>query len=572
MSRLARITLAVALLTTAGGCSSDSTSPPPPSGVASVTVTPPAATLTVGGSVTLTATTRDGEGEVLTDRPVTWSSSNSTVAPVSGTGVVSAVSPGGPVTITATSEGKSGTTQITVVAVAVARVDVTPPTSTLDAGTTLQLTATPRDADGDALPINVTTWSTSNEAVATVSSTGLVTAVGAGGPVTITAYAGTASGTATVTVVQPIVAAVQLSVGGDHACIVRADESAACWGSNLSGRLGDGGTSVRLVPTTVSGAHHFRELFVGGVTTCGILTDTKTYCWGDGGSGNLGNGGTADATVPAVVTAVAEPFTRVAPSRYYRATCALVASGGIYCWGSDPTGILTGQTSVTTPTLLPVGPTTPPITKLTVGDTFGCGLSATGVAYCWGVNALGQLGDGGTSLHTAPVPVVGGHIFLQVASGRDHTCGVVIGSATLIAGGANAAATGGPIRCWGSNTRGQLGDGTTTRRSTPVQAGTITDFIAVAVGAETSCGLRANGSAWCWGLNSDGQLGDQTTINRSTPVAVTGGQVFTALGVGTGFACGLSANGVYCWGENATGQLGDGTTTNRAVPTKVSGT
>jgi uncharacterized protein YjdB len=176
----------------------------PPVPVATVTVTPSTASVVAGQTVQLAATLKDANGNMLTGRAVTWSSSNAAAATVSATGLVTGVS-AGTVTITAMSEGKTGTASITVTAPppppppAVASVSVTPATASVVAGQTVQLTATPQDASGNALTGRVVTWASSNTAVATVNASGLVTGVSAGSA-TITATSEGKSGTATVTV------------------------------------------------------------------------------------------------------------------------------------------------------------------------------------------------------------------------------------------------------------------------------------------------------------------------------------------------------------------------------------
>ncbi|HET7456371.1 MAG TPA: Ig-like domain-containing protein [Gemmatimonadaceae bacterium] len=168
---------------------------------ASVTVTPSSASLIVGTTTTLTATVKDASGNTLADRPVTWTTSNAGVATVSANGVVTAVAPGTAI-VTATREGKSDQATITVSPVPVARVDVTPSTATVVVGQTVQLTATPRDASGNALGGRTVTWTTSDPLVALVSSAGLVTGLNAGS-VTITATVDGKQATAIVTV-QPV--------------------------------------------------------------------------------------------------------------------------------------------------------------------------------------------------------------------------------------------------------------------------------------------------------------------------------------------------------------------------------
>lgn len=166
--------------------------------VATVTVAPSAPSLAVGGTVQLTATTRDAAGNVLTGRSITWSSSAPAVATVSANGVVSAVATGS-ATITATSEGQSGTADVTVSTVPVATVTVAPATAGVAVGGTSQLSATTKDAAGNVLTGRSITWSSSNPAVATVSASGLVTGVAAGSA-TITATSEGQNGTSTITV------------------------------------------------------------------------------------------------------------------------------------------------------------------------------------------------------------------------------------------------------------------------------------------------------------------------------------------------------------------------------------
>src|SRR5213596_2549430 len=178
--------------------------------VASVTVTPGTARVTVGQTVQLTATPRDASGNPLTGRVITWQSSDNSIATVNGSGLVTGAGPGGPVTMTATSEGQSGTATVTVTLAPVAAVTVTPSSGTVAIGRTVQLTATPRDASGNPLTGRAIGWSSSDNTIATVNSSGLVTGVVAGA-VTITATSEGQSGTASITVSGVTVASVTVS-------------------------------------------------------------------------------------------------------------------------------------------------------------------------------------------------------------------------------------------------------------------------------------------------------------------------------------------------------------------------
>jgi len=194
-----------------------------------------------------------------------------------------------------------------------------------------------------------------------------------------------------------------------------------------------------------------------------------------------------------------------------------------------------------------------------LGAQHSCGLSATGVAWCWGDNADGMLGTGDTVDISSPGPVAGGHTFTVVAGGRWHTC-------ALDAAGA--------AWCWGYNGGGWLGDGTRTDHLSPAPVSGGVVFASLVVGDYHTCALTAAGEAWCWGGNGRGQLGDSTHFDRVTPVRVVGGHVFVELAVGQALTCGRdTAGAAWCWGTNDRGQEGTGSTdsTGTAYPSPVAG-
>lgn len=237
--------------------------------VATVSVSPPATSLATGGTVQLTAELRGASGNVLTGRTITWTSSDHAIATVSGTGLVTGVAAGGPVTITATSEGKSGSAEVTVTA-SVATVTVSPPAITLATGETVQLSAELRSADDQVLTGRTITWMSSDPSIATVSGTGLVTAVTSGGPVTITATSDGRSGTAQVTVTAPITF-VSLATGYQHTCALTAEGAAWCWGRNDDCQLGSGNCQGDILsPVAVTTDLRFSQITTGGYYTCGL--------------------------------------------------------------------------------------------------------------------------------------------------------------------------------------------------------------------------------------------------------------------------------------------------------------
>lgn len=221
---------------TAGGKQAQAAVTVIPVPVANVSLSPPTATLIVGTTQQLVATTLDANNNVLTGRTVTWSSSNTAQATLNANGLVTAVSPGTP-TITATSEGKTGTSSITVTLAPVATVTVTPATASLAIGATQQLVAALKDVNGVVLNGRVVTWATSDQTKATVSSIGLVTAVAAG-TATITATSEGKSGTALITVNAVLSScntgsALQLAVGGIHP-LTTAEKASLCLGIGAS--------------------------------------------------------------------------------------------------------------------------------------------------------------------------------------------------------------------------------------------------------------------------------------------------------------------------------------------------
>ncbi|MBK8050721.1 MAG: hypothetical protein IPK16_28595, partial [Anaerolineales bacterium] len=177
---------------------------------------------------------------------------------------------------------------------------------------------------------------------------------------------------------------------------------------------------------------------------------------------------------------------------------------------------------------------------------------------CWGDGRYGQLGDGTWIAHTIPAPVIGlAAPPVMVDTGTDSSCAVV--------------ATGN-VQCWGDNTHGRLGDGTTLSRNQPVTVTGLTKAItAVAMGSEHVCALSIDGHVFCWGHNSSGQLGDGTLDSRATAAEVPNlGPGITGITSGRYHTCALLADGgAKCWGQNNNGQLGDGTEITRTVPIDV---
>ncbi|MFI5234753.1 MAG: RCC1 domain-containing protein [Gemmatimonadales bacterium] len=180
---------------------------------------------------------------------------------------------------------------------------------------------------------------------------------------------------------------------------------------------------------------------------------------------------------------------------------------------------------------------------LTVGNAFGCGLTTTGLAYCWGDNTSGVLAAV-TPGSAKPLAIPGGQLFQSISAGADFVCALTT--------------TQGQIWCWGSNSHGQRGVAGTPG-SAPTQVIGHT-WIGVVAGGQTGCGIASDSTAWCWGINGYGQVGDNSTgTDRFAPVAVTGGHKFLQLALGATHSCGITTAGpAFCWGRNADQELGAG--------------
>lgn len=388
-----------------------------------------------------------------------------------------------------------------------------------------------------------------------------------------------------------------LVCGTLHACGVTADGTAYCWGRDHMGQLGDGnavlddcgGDNCSHVPVAVdtsplTGSTAFIHLGLGNSNTCGVTADGVAYCWGDDFDGALGNGGNpVDDCGGDPCSLQPEPVdvSPVAGEKAFqhivcglRQCCGLTAQGVAYCWGDDDFSGQLGNGSILGDSDAPSPVDTVPITgelasvRVTVGEAYGCILTGEGVAYCWGHNILGQLGDSGTftssesPVSVDQVPVNSEKSYKWIASGSRMTCAID---------------QEGKAYCWGRDTDHELGDGDLPHEecgyqcslsAAEVDTSSISGekaFVQVAGGAYHVCGLTAQGVAYCWGLDDYGQLGDGgIPTNSPSPVAVdttpiAGEKTFVQV-VGGGYhTCGLTSEGVaYCWGEDTYGQMGDG--------------
>ena len=342
------------------------------------------------------------------------------------------------------------------------------------------------------------------------------------------------------------------------------------WGVNSSGRLGigDGSVTSKRSPVSIAGGItdwiQVSSSRAFGRHTLAISAGNfgKLFAWGVNGNGQLGDGTTTGRISPVSLTGLASNsgWRDISAGAYHSG--AIYGTGTLLCWGSNSRGELGDNTTTGRSLAVSVVGGFTDWKQVSCGLNHTMGLRANGTLWGWGYNALGQLGNNTTTNRSSPVSVVGGFTdWVQVSAARLHTLAI---------------RANGQLWSWGNNDYyGTLGDGTVSNRSSPVSVvGGFIDWVQVSGSTSHNAGLRSNGQIWSWGGNSSGQLGDGTTTKRSSPVSLVGGitdwvQVSTG---GRAFTSAIRANGTaWAWGYNSSGQLGDDTTTNRSSPVSITG-
>lgn len=327
------------------------------------------------------------------------------------------------------------------------------------------------------------------------------------------------------------------------------------WGLNTYGQLGDASTTPRSSPATTSGGgNNWKAISFATSSGVAVKTDGTLWTWGRNEQGQLGTNNTINRSSPGTTSGGGTTWLMASAGTAHMA--AVKIDGTLWTWGRNTSGQL-GDNSTTV--------RSSPVTTSGGGATWfkvGCGAEHTvavktdGTLWCWGNNAFGQVGTGDTTNRSSPVTVSGGGTTWRMPS----------------AGGlefSSAIKSDGTLWTWGRNQNGQLGDGTTTNRSSPgTTAAAGTNWTYSACGSYFIAAIKLDGTIWTWGLNTNGQLGDGSTSNRSSPGTLAGGGTnWKAVNTGDDAAYAIKTNGtLWSWGLNSSGQLGDGTSTNRSSP------
>uniref|UniRef100_A0AAU2K358 RCC1-like domain-containing protein n=1 Tax=Streptomyces sp. NBC_00049 TaxID=2903617 RepID=A0AAU2K358_9ACTN len=353
------------------------------------------------------------------------------------------------------------------------------------------------------------------------------------------------------------------------------------WGANGFGQLGDGTTDTRHTPVTVAGltVANATGLAAGGVHGLAVLSNGTVKAWGANYSGQLGDGTTSALETPDHLTpgTVRELSGVTAVAAGCSHSLALLSNGTVKAWGNNYSGQLgngtTGSISNSTPVTVidPGNPSAPlsGVTAIAAGCDHSLALLSNGTVKAWGLNDLGQLGNGSTSgMSGTPVTVIApGNPSAPLGGVRELDGGISHSLALL---------SNGTVRAWGDNSVGQLGNGSTGGASgTPVTVANVTGARDISAGDNHSLALLSSlilpSTVRAWGDNSVGQLGNGSTGGASgTPATVanlTGARDIAA--GGNHSLAYLSAGTLRSWGGNNAGQLGNGSTTNSGNPVTV---
>ncbi len=376
----------------------------------------------------------------------------------------------------------------------------------------------------------------------------------------------------------------QVYAGNYFTCGVTVGDRAFCWGFGEDGQRGivaaksanAPGAGVTTTDTLAGPFPTWRQIGAGSSYVCGISIARQLYCWGRLSSATQVN-------MPTLKVFSGNVLSFVSVSTAETHSCVLTTDGQLGCTGSNARGQLgdgsyadqmSDYANVTT-----VAPNARlPWSAMAVGGSHTCAFPRfsptdsvnTLRPWCWGANGSGQLGNRTVTIDSTIPRGVDMTGLTQVwdttslVAGAAHTCALDISRAAY---------------CWGSNGYGQLGGGSTLARdSVPMAVAGGYAFAKLYAGEYHTCGITTAGAAYCWGRNTSGQLGDGTTTNQSAPVAVNSGLTWRSLALGELHSCGVAsptgqgsgtqagAGVVYCWGDNEYGQLGIGLSGTNGAP------
>ena len=368
------------------------------------------------------------------------------------------------------------------------------------------------------------------------------------------ALGGQGSAVSPVTVLAPATQWASYDTGISHTAAIKGDGTLWTWGSNQYGQLGTGLGASSALPAQVGGDSDWVSVATGANHTIAIKRDGSLYAWGNNDYGQIGNGTYGSPVYLPIRVGIDSDWAIVAGGHTH--TLAIKRDGSLYAWGNNDNGRL-GDGTVSK-RLVP--------TRVGIDNDWAAiagaykhsvGIKTGGSLWAWGCNTNGQLGIGSTVDQWVPMQVaVGAPGWVSVACANEHNVAVM---------------QGGTLWTWGGNTFGQLGDGTTTTSTVPVQVGSDTDWLTVGSGSLHQAAVKRSGELWTWGYNYNGQLGGTATpFGSRTPIRFGSASDYVSVACLGNHTAGLDRDGrLWMSGLNSSGELGNGDTIDRSVPTLV---
>jgi alpha-tubulin suppressor-like RCC1 family protein len=349
----------------------------------------------------------------------------------------------------------------------------------------------------------------------------------------------------------------QVSSGVSATMAIKTDGTLWSWGYNLFNLMGFSSVNYFISPVQVGTDTNWSKVAIGAQTTIAIKSDKTLWAWG---SNRINNG-----TPLGIFVSTSNPsfvntnnlYKEISAGQSF--SMAIATNGTLWGWGVNSSGQLGNGNLTTQSSPVQIG-TLSNWSKVASGDSFSVSIKTDGTLWAWGVqNSYGELGDNTTTNRSSPVQIGTLSNWSQISAGIDHMVSLK---------------TDGTLWTWGSNINGQLGHNlpTTSHRSSPVQLGTLNDWSKVFAGENHTLAVKTDGTLWSWGSNSNGQLGQNRATNAplSSPVQVGTLRDWLNIAAGGNYSIAVKTNGtLWGWGANSSGNLGTSNTTQHSSPVQV---